>query len=1171
MAIISGDQITDRPVLGGCTTDSDCGVGMQCLFGICKTASSSCIEGATSTETSYPATGYIKFTTLMCVGGVMTSTGVDYFCDTDAGYGRDPAYSSVTCTINNKCTGCIVSCSCSSVGYSGSCSGSDYSTCYTSCSKACNPIACPSGYSCTYNSGYTYGTQYYGSSTCSAQASFCTIATQTCNTSCSSVANRETRSGSESCTRSCSISNGTCSYSGSTRTYIDTCSSNYTGGGCQSAGASCSGCNSWSRTSTGECTGGTISITCNAGYYLSNGSCVLCESGYYCPGDNSRYNCPNPYTYAPTSLPANYYSSTVESASVVSGTGLSSAGQCYALFWFTNARGGFYEYISYNSSAGQYVASSPQGWHRVNPGYYLKDKAGCGSYAYYYNAEVCPANSYCPGKDYVVCNGSNQSTVHTTNFGLNSCPSGYPNSGTGSDAASDCYTSCTKACTQQSCPSNATCTHGSTSTTGTQYYDGSCSAPASTCPITVTCNAGYYLSNGTCVPCAKGTYSSAGATSCTACSGLPPNAEWTGSATSNACPWRCNAGYYLSNGTCAKCEAGYYCPGNNSRGQCTGATYQDETGKTSCKSCPTATKYASMVSYYWYWSSDGVNDHLGGCRAEFNENDSNGNYALSCAYYSGDYGVTGSASGDYCMANPTTCIAGKYAPNGTGGVWTGTVELMKSTACVDVGTGYWSAADSLTRTQCPSGYQVGGGAASQGACVGAFTKTGSQLDPEMQTGCSTRTLTACTPGTCTYYKNYAGTITSDCTPTNCTKSQCCTSVAADYYISSCTPQTCSSYSSTYTKSDGGSIDSGSCYTNITRGCTQNNGDIPSGCASVTAWNACSCTGDTYIKYASGTTSGTTSNETCTKTPKTVTANSGNYVSGTTCPTCSSYSSTYTLSDGGNIGSSSCYTNITRGCTQNNGSTPSGCASVTAWNACSCTGGTYVKYANGSTSGTTTNETCTKTPKTVTANANRYVSGTTCPSCPTAYPLSDGGSISDAYCYVSKTNTGSQLLCSQPENSESYTCGTCNPGTCNWRDYKSATDTSCTPTDCNQPVNPGSVICNTGYYTSGTTCPACTNAPSNSSYTGTATSNACPWSCNDGYNLTSDNQCAQYCAAGVTHIHLGTGLKIPLYSVKRTTPSINVRHNGTVCYADLIEGESTGLHVKYNGKTYHAAE
>ena len=45
------------------------------------------------------------------------------------------------------------------------------------------------------------------------------------------------------------------------------------------------------------------------------------------------------------------------------------------------------------------------------------------------------------------------------------CPSGYTSNNNNTGGASAvCYTSCTKACTRQTCPSNATCTHGSSST-----------------------------------------------------------------------------------------------------------------------------------------------------------------------------------------------------------------------------------------------------------------------------------------------------------------------------------------------------------------------------------------------------------------------------------------------------------------------------------------------------------------------------------------------------------------------------------------------------------------------------------------------------------------------------------------------------------------------------------
>ena len=247
---------------------------------------------------------------------------------------------------------------------------------------------------------------------------------------------------------------------------------------------------------------------------------------------------------------------------------------------------------------------------------------------------------------------------------------------------------------------------------------------------------------------------------------------------------------------------------------------------------------------------------------------------------------------------------------------------------------------------------------------------------------------------------------------------------------------------------------------------------------------------------------------------------------------------------------------------------SGSALACSGNKWYCPGGTETwktvstgYYSTGGTSTTRTGQAKCET--------NNYCVDGVKTACPTAYPYSDAGTSSDGYCYASKTNTGSQNACSQPANSASYTCGTCTPGTCNWRDYKSATDTTCTPNDCDKPV--ASVTCNTGYYTSGVTCPACTNKPDNSAYTGTATSNACPWSCNTGYGQTSANLCAQICTAGIQQLKSSTGVSIPLYTSAQTTHSIVVKTQaGNMCYASLASGAASGaINVNLNGTTYHA--
>ena len=79
------------------------------------------------------------------------------------------------------------------------------------------------------------------------------------------------------------------------------------------------------------------------------------------------------------------------------------------------------------------------------------------------------------------------------------CPSTHPNSVAGATYESQCYTTCTKQCTQQTCPENATCTHGTTTTTGKEYVGTACDAEQTACEITITCNSGYSLTDGECV------------------------------------------------------------------------------------------------------------------------------------------------------------------------------------------------------------------------------------------------------------------------------------------------------------------------------------------------------------------------------------------------------------------------------------------------------------------------------------------------------------------------------------------------------------------------------------------------------------------------------------------------------------------------------------------------
>ena len=79
------------------------------------------------------------------------------------------------------------------------------------------------------------------------------------------------------------------------------------------------------------------------------------------------------------------------------------------------------------------------------------------------------------------------------------CPAEYPLSANpNSGGISQCYKNCTKACTKPTCPENASCDYEETSTSGVQYYNGSCNAADSKCDMTINCDSGYKLSqNGT--------------------------------------------------------------------------------------------------------------------------------------------------------------------------------------------------------------------------------------------------------------------------------------------------------------------------------------------------------------------------------------------------------------------------------------------------------------------------------------------------------------------------------------------------------------------------------------------------------------------------------------------------------------------------------------------------
>ena len=68
----------------------------------------------------------------------------------------------------------------------------------------------------------------------------------------------------------------------------------------------------------------------------------------------------------------------------------------------------------------------------------------------------------------------------------------------------------------------------------------------------------------------------------------------------------------------------------------------------------------------------------------------------------------------------------------------------------------------------------------------------------------------------------------------------------------------------------------------------------------------------------------------------------------------------------------------------------------------------------------------------------------------------------------------------------------------------------------------------------------------------------------------NGQCAQECTISRT-LNTSTGLSIPLFGNKLTTPSLNIRRNNVTCYIPLESGNggTNSLNVSWANTTYHA--
>ena len=1062
------------------------------------------------------------------------------------------------------------SCSSFSTSYPYSDGGTGgYSICYKNCSKDCTPQTCPSSaYSCTHGSSSTDGIQYYAGS-CNAPSSTCTLTVNSCKSryyksgnsclSCSglgdgsySMSANGNSSGSDACykycTRACTRptcpDNATCSYDDS----LSTSGTEYYGGSCSAAPSTC-----------------TMTVTCDPGYYKnSSGTCDRCGgNAYYCPGDNNRYSVESGhYSTGGTSTTrtgqeectgAKYCTGGVQKSCPLAtygwtrngGTGWTSYKQCNQTLEATLA--------SSYCSAGtlKQNATSATAWGETTVSEALSAKAGA-----YVNGTTC---SQCTANDY--CTGGTADRKD--------CPTGYPNSAAGSDAITDCYSN------TKSRPWTGSQVNGTTPTNCYSATWGSCRAEdMDACSYVAYSN-------------------SAGTADGTVKSGCESNSK---KCTRQVASVTAKSGYYDAGTTCSECPDGYPNSANGNEGgasKCyasvSGGHYIGTRYSATQSECVGGTYKAAHTVYYGSTSSCAV------CGT--NQYSDDGAASCTACKTSAGYGNSGTnaASHDGVASCKVTCDAGEYVPTAGDG-------------CVAVGSGYYKTgtmtvaqnATNTTRSACSSltGVSVSGGTYSSVSPYNASTTCRYKAPNKTITGCAAvTTATVAYSGSAWPATTYtvsassgyyiSGSDTASATCVGCQAGYACTGGTAA--PDACDGQT--QYQDAVRQSSCKTVSSGWYKVDNTKqaqctGATYCTGGVKNDCpAQTSGWTRNGGTGWTSYTQCNQTRAATSVSSYCSAgtlkqnatsatawgstTVSALSAKAGAYVNGQTCSQCTADNyctggtaaptdcpSGYPNSDVGAAAVTSCYSNTKSrpwSGSQVNGAIPSGCSSVPEWNSCSKSACEYVAYANsaGTEDGTiksgceTNAANCTRTPKTVSASGDHYVSGVTCPSCPSGYPNSDGGTAGIFQCYSDEKSrpwVGGQTSCKTPAGCSDSTCNICTLPACSYVAYSNSTGSAdgaiksgCAKNneDCQQTVK--SVTAKAGRYVSGITCPACAVGTFQGSNDSTATScSVCPGNtyaastgmsscsaCPSGYTISgtaasnhdAKSDCSITCAAG----------------------------------------------------------
>ena len=277
------------------------------------------------------------------------------------------------------------------------------------------------------------------------------------------------------------------------------------------------------------------------------------------------------------------------------------------------------------------------------------------------NLESCSeltGNSYCNDHAVAACNQG--SYVSEDKMSCKPCESGYYCPGDG---------------TKKQCSAGYYCPAGASEQTKCEagYYCPAGAENPTVCPAGASCSGG-----GSYTPCTGSKYQSSGGQGvCLSCEKGKYTSKKTGDVGNTQCS-SCEAGYYCPDGNNRKeCSAGYYCPAGASEqtkcpagakcsksGQtapeyCTGSSYQDTEGQTSCKTCSAGS----------YTSGTTGNTTCTLCEAGYYCQDGNNRKECSAGYYcpAGAKKQTECPAGSKCpddqMGQPTKCESGTYQPN----------------------------------------------------------------------------------------------------------------------------------------------------------------------------------------------------------------------------------------------------------------------------------------------------------------------------------------------------------------------------------------------------------------------------------------------------------------------------------------------------------------------------